>query len=205
MKPPVLLETAVVTAPTILEAAATMEAPILFQAVVTPPASAETPGSMPALPAEEHISDTRSAKSRSSTIDFQPATKSRASTLEPVESPVVLKTEDPANDEPAVATVEEPAVAKVEEPAVATVEEPAVAKVEEPAVAKVEEPLPPPVLKTVVAMIQTQDHAPPLSPLRGDWMSTNDNPPPTPIASVSSRLVDNLLAAVRATVDAKNN
>ena len=144
---------------------------------------------MPALPAEEHISDTRSAKSRSSTIDFQPATKSRASTLEPVESPVVLKTEDPANDEPAVATVEEPAVAKVEEPAVA----------------KVEEPLPPPVLKTVVAMIQTQDHAPPLSPLRGDWMSTNDNPPPTPIASVSSRLVDNLLAAVRATVDAKNN
>jgi len=138
-----------------------------------------------------------------------------------VESPVVLKTEDPANDEPAVATVEEPAVAKVEEPAVATVEEPAVAKVEEPAVAKVEEPavakveepavakveepLPPPVLKTVVAMIQTQDHAPPLSPLRGDWMSTNDNPPPTPIASVSSRLVDNLLAAVRATVDAKNN
>ena len=136
---------------------------------------------MPALPAEEHISDTRSAKSRSSTIDFQPATKSRASTLEPVESPVVLKTEDPANDEPAVA------------------------KVEEPAVAKVEEPLPPPVLKTVVAMIQTQDHAPPLSPLRGDWMSTNDNPPPTPIASVSSRLVDNLLAAVRATVDAKNN
>ena len=122
-----------------------------------------------------------------------------------MESPVVLKTEDPANDEPAVAKVEEPAVATVEEPAVAKVEEPAVAKVEEPAVAKVEEPLPPPVLKTVVAMIQTQDHAPPLSPLRGDWMSTNDNPPPTPIASVSSRLVDNLLAAVRATVDAKNN
>ena len=204
MKPPVLLETAVVTAPTISETAAPIPE-TLFQAVVTPPASAETPGSMPALPAEEHISDTRSAKSRSSTIDFQPATKSRASTLEPVESPVVLKTEDPANDEPAVAKVEEPAVATVEEPAVAKVEEPAVAKVEEPAVAKVEEPLPPPVLKTVVAMIQTQDHAPPLSPLRGDWMSTNDNPPPTPIASVSSRLVDNLLAAVRATVDAKNN